>query len=47
MRDEVLRPLGMMHSSFGLDSAESPLAVVPRARVPSALFGELLIVTVA
>jgi len=31
MRDEVFRPLGMMHSSFGLDSAESPLAVVPRA----------------
>jgi CubicO group peptidase (beta-lactamase class C family) len=29
MRDEVFRPLGMMHSSFGLDSAESRLAVVP------------------
>src|SRR5262249_23716109 len=29
MRDEVFRPLGMLHSSFGLDSAESRLAVVP------------------
>jgi CubicO group peptidase (beta-lactamase class C family) len=29
IRDEVFRPLGMMHSSFGLDSAESRLAVVP------------------
>jgi CubicO group peptidase (beta-lactamase class C family) len=29
LRDEVFRPLGMMHSSFGLDSAESRLAVVP------------------
>ena len=28
LRDEVLRPLGMLHSSFGLDSAESRLAVV-------------------
>ena len=29
MRDEVFRPLGMIHSSFGLDSAESKLAVMP------------------
>ena len=29
MRDEVFRPLGMAHSSFGLDSAEARLAVVP------------------
>jgi len=29
MRDEVFRPLGMTHSSFGMDSAESRLAVVP------------------
>jgi CubicO group peptidase (beta-lactamase class C family) len=29
MRDEVFRPLGMMHSSFGLDSAEERLAVMP------------------
>src|SRR5262245_53434425 len=33
LRDEVFRPLGMLHSSFGLDSAESRLAVVPRAFV--------------
>jgi len=31
MRDEVFRPLGMMHSSFGLDSAEERLTVVPDA----------------
>jgi CubicO group peptidase (beta-lactamase class C family) len=31
MRDEVFRPLGMMHSSFGLDSAEERVAVVPDA----------------
>src|SRR5678815_3961810 len=29
MRDEVLVPLGMLHSSFGLDSAEARVAVVP------------------
>jgi len=29
IRDEVLRPLGMRHSSIGLDSAEAPLVVVP------------------
>ena len=29
MRDEIFRPLGMTHSSFGLDSAEARLAVVP------------------
>jgi CubicO group peptidase (beta-lactamase class C family) len=28
LRDEVFRSLGMMHSSFGLDSAEARLAVV-------------------
>jgi CubicO group peptidase (beta-lactamase class C family) len=31
MRDEVFRPLGMMHSSFGLDAVEERLAVVPDA----------------
>ena len=29
IRDEVLRPLGMTHSSIGLDSAEARLVVVP------------------
>ena len=29
IRDEVLRPLGMTHSSIGLDSAEAQLVVVP------------------
>lgn len=29
VRDEVLRPLGMTHSSIGLDSAEAQLVVVP------------------
>ena len=29
MRDEIFRRIGMTHSSFGLDSAESRLAVVP------------------
>ena len=31
MRDEVFRPLGMLNSSFGLDSAESRLAVMPNS----------------